>query len=155
MAGVKITAGVGTTNTAADGTYSLSLPSGTYAVTAQLGGYVPQTRTGVAIVAGSTTTLNISMPAAAATTVSGTVKDGTPGGHTYPLYAKITFATYGRPDVITFTDPFSGAYRASLLMNVPYTATVTSTQPGYPAAQGTLPQPLILSRRISCYWPTR
>jgi hypothetical protein len=77
-------------------------------------------------------TVNFPLEIAGTTIVNGTVSDGTPGGHTYPLYVKITFSTLGLPPVTTFTNPYTGAYSASLLQDTPYTATITPTLPGYP-----------------------
>jgi hypothetical protein len=74
---------------------------------------------------------------AAPVTVTGTVRDGTSHGHTYPLYAKISFTSFGLITVTTFTNPFNGNYSVSLVQGAPYTATITPTLPGYPATSVT------------------
>ena len=132
LAGVTITAGAFNTTTGADGKYSMPVTAGTYTVTAQKAGYSFQSQAGIVVAAGGTTTVNFTLSLAGPAIVKGFVWDGTPGGHTYPLYAKITFTSLGLSAVTTFTNPFSGAYSASLLQNTPYTATITSTLPGYP-----------------------
>ncbi len=134
LADVTISAGDFHTTTAADGTFSLSVTNGTYTVNAQKGGWVPQTRTGIVVAVGTTTTLNFSLSLAGQATVNGVVRDGTPGGHTYPLYVKITFTTFGLPVVTAFTNPFTGAYSVNLLRDIPYTATIIPTLPGYTTA---------------------
>jgi hypothetical protein len=77
-------------------------------------------------------TVNSPYEIAATTNVNGIVSDGTPGGHTYPLYAKITFNTPGQNTITIFTNPFTGAYTVSLLQNTLYSATIFPTLPGYP-----------------------
>jgi hypothetical protein len=72
---------------------------------------------------------------ATSVTVNGTVRDGTVGGHTFPLYAKIVFTSPSLPTITTFTNPFDGAYSTSLVLNAPYTATITTVSPGYPTTQ--------------------
>lgn len=68
---------------------------------------------------------------AAVATVNGSVRDGTAGGHTYPLYAKLIFTSAGNPTVTTFTNPFTGVYSAGLVQSATYTAAITSFLPGY------------------------
>ena len=63
------------TVTDANGNYSLTLPVGTYDVTAGAFGYTSHTEPGVVINDGQTTTLNFALLAAPAHTVSGTVRD--------------------------------------------------------------------------------
>gem|GEM_PF-1503571 len=132
LEGVWITAGAYHTSTAADGTFLLNVQNGTYTVTAQKGGYAFESQAGIVVAVGGTTTVNFNLSLAGPAIVSGIVRDGTPGGHTYPLYVKITFSTLGLPPVTTFTNPFSGAYSVNLLQNTLYTATIYPTLPGYP-----------------------
>ncbi len=56
--GAIITAGTLTTTSNTSGTYSLSLPAGTYAITCSAAGYAPQTQENVVITAGQTTLRN-------------------------------------------------------------------------------------------------
>ena len=131
LANATIIAGSSQTTSGVDGKYSLNLINGTYSVTFQKGGYVPKSVGSVVITANTTTTVSANLALASAAVVSGTVRDGTPGGHTYPLYAKISFATPGLAPVVVFSNPFTGMYRANLLQSVPYTASITPTLPGY------------------------
>jgi hypothetical protein len=66
--------------------------------------------------------------------VTGVVRDGTPGGHTYPLYAKMVLTSPGQTTVTTFTNPFTGVYSANLVLGAAYTALITPTLPGYTSA---------------------
>jgi hypothetical protein len=61
--------------------------------------------------------------------ISGTVNDGTSGGHTWPLYARIDFAGPGGTTTV-FSDPVTGAFQATLAAGT-YTATVTAVAAGY------------------------
>ena len=132
LAGAMITAGAYTTTSGKNGAYSLDVRAGTYTVTAQKGGYALQSKPGIVVTAGGTTQTNFVLRPTSPVPVNGVVRDGTSGGHTYPLYAKITFTTVGLPPLVTFTDPFSGAYSVALMQNASYTATIAPTLPGYP-----------------------
>ncbi len=92
------------TTTDADGTYSLRLPVGAYAVTASAFGYGTKT-SDVTITTDTVTTLDFALSATPSVTVRGTVTDG--GGHGWPLYAKVDIAGPA-PDV--WTDPATGDY---------------------------------------------
>lgn len=61
--------------------------------------------------------------------VSGVVRDGTAGGHTWPLYARIDIAGYSGGPI--FTAPDSGAYSVDLEEGTAYTFTVSAVQGGY------------------------
>jgi subtilisin family serine protease len=65
-----------TTFTGADGTYSVTLPVGTYDVTASHFGYLSETATGVVVTEGATTTQDFALAPAPSHTVSGHVRDG-------------------------------------------------------------------------------
>jgi hypothetical protein len=65
-------------------------------------------------------------------TISGVVRDGTPGGHTWPLYARIDFTSQAGTTTI-YTDPASGAFQITLSAGT-YTAKVTAVAPGYQSA---------------------
>jgi subtilisin family serine protease len=131
IAGVTIIAGTKTTTTGAAGSYSLGLDVGIYTVTVQKSGYGTQNVGGVIISPGATTTKNFSLNPAGPVTVTGTVRDGTPGGHTYPLYARIVFSAPSMPTMATFTNSFDGTYTANLQPDTLWTATITPTLPGY------------------------
>jgi hypothetical protein len=131
IAGVTILAGANSTTTGPAGTYSLALTSGTYTVIAQISGYGTQSVGGVVITASATTTKNFTLSPVGPVTVTGTLRDGTPDGHTYPLYARIVFTAPGMPTVTTFTNSFNGTYTAHLQPNTLWTATIAPTLPGY------------------------
>lgn len=61
--------------------------------------------------------------------VSGVVTDGTPGGHTWPLYARIDITGY--PGSPIFTAPETGAYSVELEEGVAYTFKVSAVLGGY------------------------
>jgi len=64
-----------TTTTDGAGNYTVTLPEGTYAVTASMFGYADGTSNGVPISQGATTTRNFDLVAQPSRTVSGTVRD--------------------------------------------------------------------------------
>lgn len=61
--------------------------------------------------------------------VSGVVRDGTPDGHTWPLYARIDITGYSGGPV--FTDPRTGAYSVELEEGDSYTFAISTLQGGY------------------------
>jgi hypothetical protein len=65
-----------TTFTGADGSYSITLPVGTYDVTASHFGYLSETASGVTVTEGATTTQDFALAPAPSHTVSGHVRDG-------------------------------------------------------------------------------
>lgn len=75
IGGATVTAGSYSTITAADGSYSISLPAGTYDVTASYDCYMSQTVPGVVVTDGSTTTVDFSLIPTPYGTISGTVTD--------------------------------------------------------------------------------
>jgi len=97
-----------TGTSAADGSYSNALPAGTYDVTANHYGYLPDQNLGVTVSAGSTTTLDIAMDMAPVWTVSGLVDEEGTGT---PLEASILFAY---TPVTAETDPATGLYSADV-----------------------------------------
>ncbi|HZY42228.1 MAG TPA: carboxypeptidase-like regulatory domain-containing protein, partial [Anaerolineae bacterium] len=119
----------GTTSTAAGGTYSMLLLTGSYTVTASAFGFLPKTMSGVAISQNTTTTLNIGLDPAPTYVVSGTVKDATAG---WPLYAKIDIAGY--PGGPIWTNPATGFYSVTLPSAITYQFNVTAFSAGYNAA---------------------
>ena len=80
--------GASTTTTDAAGHYQfLSLPAGTYSVTASKFGYVPATAGVVVVPAGGSASQDFSLDLAPTIVIDGTVRDGS--GQGWPLYAKI------------------------------------------------------------------
>ena len=83
LAGAKISVGDSAATTSTDGTYTLSVPAGTYTVSASDYGYASSSVTGVAVADGATVTENFTLAAVARATITGTVTDGS--GHGWPL----------------------------------------------------------------------
>ena len=122
VAGATVTTSQGySATTNAQGDYDLSLPVGSYDLTAGAFGYKKQTRDGVQASQGQTTTASFALAALPTATLSGTVSDGS--GHKWPLYAKITVA--GSPLAPVYTDPYTGAYSVSLPQHATYQLQVT------------------------------
>jgi hypothetical protein len=71
--------------------------------------------------------------------ISGVVRDGTPGGHTWPLYARIDIAGYSGSPI--HTNPVTGAYSVDLQEGTAYDFTVSAVQPGYQAVTQTVTVP--------------
>ncbi len=120
-------------DTAADGTYTLTLPDGTYTVTAQKYGYDMDSASGVVVTEGETTTQDFVLAPLGTSLVSGVVYDvGVPGlgMHGYPLYAAIHI-TAGSFDETIFSDPFNGYYEIELVADTEHTITTTALAPGY------------------------
>ncbi|NLW72160.1 MAG: S8 family serine peptidase [Chloroflexi bacterium] len=128
--------------TAANGTYSVSLPVGTYTLVASKYGHNSDTVYDIAIKEGNVKTLNFLIPRLGATLVSGTVYDGGAAGadsHGYPLYSAISITAPGFNQTI-YTDPFTGEYQIELSETVAYSFTVTPVPNGYtPITQTVIP----------------
>lgn len=121
--------------TAADGTYSSSLPKGTYTLTATKYGYASQTETEVEITEGGTTTQNFVIANLGMSLVSGTVYDGGVEGlgfHGYPLYSAIKITAPGFNKTV-YTDPFTGHYEIELAAETAHNFTVEAIPDGYDA----------------------
>jgi N-acetylneuraminic acid mutarotase len=131
LSGATVSAGSGyTTTTDSSGDYSMTVPDGTYNVTAEAFGYKTATASGVTISTGDTTTQNFSLKSVPSHTVSGIVTDGS--GHRWPLYASISVTGY--PGGAVYTDPYTGAYSINLPDDNTYSVTVTPQYPGYNTA---------------------
>lgn len=114
-----------------EGNYSILAPIGPYTATATAFGYAPQSAQ-VTIAKNATTHRNFSLTKAPSATVSGIVRDGTPGGHTYGLYAEIQVTSPGVGQVAdVWSDPLTGAYRVSLPEGVDYTLRAIPWLTGY------------------------
>lgn len=116
----------GSAVTNATGVYTMPLISGVYTVSASSYGYHSAVITGVNVVSGTTTTLNITMTPTTFYTVSGVVKDALTS---LPLTATITITGY--PGGPILTDPATGAYSVSLSEDVTYTFGVRANPTGY------------------------
>ncbi|WP_422653144.1 carboxypeptidase regulatory-like domain-containing protein [Actinocrinis sp.] len=131
LADAKVTVGSTSIVTGANGTYSVSVPAGTYTVSASAYGYATQTVTGVAVADGASVTENFSLAAVARATVSGKVTDGS--GKGWPLYASISVE--GAPGGPVYTNPKTGAYSLQLPVDGTYTLDVTPAYTGYQEAK--------------------
>lgn len=139
IAGATITATAGPnlnrrTSTDAQGHYLMQVISGTYTVDATRYGYLPAQVSQVAVVSGTTTTLDLALDPAASHVVSGFVTDGIAG---WPLHASLIIDGY--PGDPIWTDPLTGFYSVSLAEGVAYTFHVAAS--GY-AAQSRAVGPL-------------
>lgn len=127
LSGATVSAGDNVANSAADGTYTLTAPTGTYDVTVEAFGYASDSASSVEIADGATLTKDFSLDPVPSRTVSGKVTDGS--GHGWPLYAKITVD--GVPGGPVWTDPATGAYDLSLPEGHEYTLRVAAATAGY------------------------
>ncbi|MER5755349.1 carboxypeptidase regulatory-like domain-containing protein [Streptomyces sp. NPDC002088] len=127
LARATITAGDYQATTDADGHYSLTLPPGSYDLTAAAYGYRSRTTTAVDVTDGGSVTESFALDAAAGQTVTGKVTDGS--GHGWPLYATVTVD--GVPGAPVFTDPYTGTYELQLPEDHDYTLKVAARYPGY------------------------
>ena len=114
------------TNTNAVGDYELTLPTGTYTVTAAAFGYQTETVTNVDIISGTTTRRDLELVPASFYLVSGVVTNSTTG---WPLYASIEIDGY--PGDPIWTNPETGYYQISLPEGTAYTFSVNAWVPGY------------------------
>jgi hypothetical protein len=129
VADAEIEVGSQPTTTSSAGTYSITMPVGSYTVTATEFGYQSQTVTGVQVTNGQTTTENFALQTAPTVTVSGQVTDGS--GHGWPLYAEVSIP--GTP-AATYTNPQTGRYTLTLPEDASYNLTVDAVYPGYTQA---------------------
>ena len=128
IAGATVSASGGySTTTNSSGDYTMTVPVGSYGLTAQAFGYKSVTQSGVAVTQGQTTTTNFSLRTVPSQNLSGTITDGS--GHAWPLYAKITVA--GDPNGAFYTSPYTGHYSANLPQQNSYTLTIAPVYPGY------------------------
>jgi N-acetylneuraminic acid mutarotase len=135
LGGANVSTDKGNAVTDAQGHYALTLPAGTYDVTASAYGYTSATVSGVVLADGAVVTENLALAPVPRVTVSGTVTDGS--GHGWPLYAKITVD--GVPGGPVFTDPVTGGYTMQLPQGATYQLHVTANYPGYQALSLAVP----------------
>ncbi|WP_406369722.1 carboxypeptidase regulatory-like domain-containing protein [Streptomyces sp. NBC_01550] len=116
------------------GAYRVTVPAGTYDVSASLFGYGTGTRSGVAVTADHAATADMALTKTPDHKVTGKVTDGS--GHGWPLYAKITIDGY--PHGAVYTDPKTGAYSVDLPEQADYTMHLTPVYPGYRSSDSTI-----------------
>ncbi|HET89731.1 MAG TPA: hypothetical protein ENN99_03185, partial [Chloroflexi bacterium] len=119
----------GGTTSGAAGYYQMALLTDTYTVTASFYGYYGAEISGVSVVSGTTTTLDIPLTSVPWHVVEGTVTDATTG---WPLYASIEIADY--PYGTIWTDPVSGYYSLTLPAGMIHTFQVEAWVAGYDPA---------------------
>jgi hypothetical protein len=129
VADAEIEVGSQSTTTSSAGTYSITMPVGSYTVTVAEFGYRSQTVTGVQVINGQTTTEDFALRTAPTVRVSGRVTDGS--GHGWPLYAEVSIP--GTP-ATTYTSPKTGWYTLTLPEDASYNLTVDAVYPGYTQA---------------------
>jgi hypothetical protein len=118
------------TTSTTDGAYTLTLPAGTYTVTASAHGYSPATPgPNLPVDEDQTTTLNITLTRMPLAMVSGVISDAVRGT---PLFASIVVS--GEPDT-TWSDPDTGFFSLTLAQNDTYTFIVQPWSPGYSASE--------------------
>ncbi|MFJ9901247.1 carboxypeptidase regulatory-like domain-containing protein [Streptomyces sp. NPDC091280] len=127
LAGVRITAGADATTTGTDGTYDMTIPAGTYNVTAAMFGYGSATSAGVEIGDGKTAERDFTLTLQPLVTVTGRIRDGS--GHGWPLYAGIQVE--GEPATRTYTDPDTGRYTLKLPAASTFSLQVDPVYAGY------------------------
>jgi hypothetical protein len=129
VSGARVTVGNATATTGTDGSYSMSVPVGTYTVSVSDFGYASASDSGVSVTDGGTATENFALRTEPSVTVTGLVTDGS--GQGWPLYAKVSVP--GTP-ASTYTNPKTGAYSLTLPVNASYGLTVDAAYPGYQEA---------------------
>lgn len=129
LAGATVTAGDATGLTDSAGRYTLSVPVGTYDVTAAAFGFGSVTRSGVVVAEDATVTEDFALAPVPSSTVSGVIRDGS--GQNWPLYATINVD--GVPGGPVFTNPFTGAYSLTLPQGTTYQLNISANYPGYQA----------------------
>lgn len=127
--GARVATGAFSAVAGADGHYRLSLPAGTYDVTASAFGFLADTSAGIAVADDATVVVDFALEEAPMSEVSGWVYDGTDAG--WPLYARLTFTAAGSPPVVVFTDPDTGWYSVELPAGTDFVARVDAQIGGY------------------------
>jgi N-acetylneuraminic acid mutarotase len=135
LSAVQVRAGDRSTTTDAQGHYSLTVPVGTYTVSASKFGFSTGTTDGVVIADGGTVTENFTLAPVPNTTVSGLVRDGS--GHGWPVYAQVQVA--GQPSTAVYTDPATGHYSLTVPQGATYSVRVDPIYTGYVAETAQVP----------------
>ena len=142
LPGAEVDVGDTVTRTAADGSYTATVPAGSYQVTARLPGYAEQTVPAVSVGDGQAVTENFTLRQVPDTSLSGTVSDGS--GHGWALYAKVQVLGGGP---VTYTDPATGRYSLQVPEDNSYRLEVAPVAAGY--------QPLVTTAQVGAGPATR
>ncbi|MFY1634458.1 S8 family serine peptidase [Solwaraspora sp. WMMB335] len=126
LAGATVATAERSVTTAADGSYSLTLPVGEHPLTVSAFGYQPATAT-VTVTEDGTVEQDFDLAATVLVTISGRVTDGS--GHGWPLYARVEVD--GQPGTATYTDPANGRYSLTVPGNTALSLTATAVPAGY------------------------
>jgi len=121
------------TQSNANGYYTLMLPVGVYSLTASLYGYTASTIANLTILSGTTTTQNLQLAPVPPRIVSGTVRDAQTG---WALYSYLEIEGY--PHGPLYNDPVTGFYSVSLASDLNYTLHVRSLITGYLPTQASV-----------------
>ncbi|MFQ5616264.1 MAG: carboxypeptidase-like regulatory domain-containing protein, partial [Anaerolineales bacterium] len=111
--------------TSPNGFYTMTIPVGTYVMTATAFGYLPDTISGVSVTSGTTTTQNFVLDPVT-NVVDGYVYDSTTG---WPLYTEISITGYLNNPI--WTNPATGYYSVTLPDGVAYTFSIDAWLTGY------------------------
>ncbi|GIH15278.1 hypothetical protein Raf01_34500 [Rugosimonospora africana] len=128
LSGATVSAGKATDTTDVHGHYDLTVPVGSYDVSATQFGYDTQHAT-MTVTDGATTSRNFALSAQPRVNLSGTVREGS--DHGWPLAATLTVA--GMPDGTFHADPVTGHYSMSLPAGATYRVSVAGDYPGMTA----------------------
>ncbi len=113
------------TSTDNSGYYTMSLPVGAYAITAEAFGYYSSTAA-VDVLTDTITVQDFTLVGVPSSIISGTITDALTG---WPLYAYVGIAGY--PGGGVWNDPMTGYYEVSLPNGPSYDFTVSAWVPGY------------------------
>ncbi len=121
IVGAQVAADVYSTFTNDSGFYSMTVPTGTYTMTATAYGYIADTVTNVTVLSDTVTIQDFTLIPAPTAIVTGTVTDVNTG---WPLFASLDIDGY--PGDPIWTDPVSGFYSVTLVTGPLYTFNVTA-----------------------------
>lgn len=134
IAGATVKVGDNSAIAGDDGSYTMTVPAGSYDVTASAYGYSAKTVKTVKVTDGGSVTENFALDTVPHASVTGTVTDGS--GHAWPLYAEVSVD--GVPGGPAYTDPYTGRYSLDLPSKHDYTLHVTPLESGYTPAKATV-----------------
>ena len=128
LANVVVSSNGFETLTGSNGEYSLTLPAGTYDLSAAKYGYESQIINNLMVNSGETTIQDFALSAFPQSLVHGQVYEG--GVHGWPLYARITLTT-DQYETTIYSDPFDGSYEINLVQGETYHVVAEAVSGGY------------------------